>query len=104
MFDNLDEIVSGLQRLHVRRHDVVILQILDRAELEFPFEAMTRFQGVEVAQESTIDARAFRQSYLEEIQAFNHQLEEECRRLSIKFVTARTDEPIDRVMMRQSRL
>ena len=56
LFDDLDAIKVGLQRLKHRRHDIRVLQILDPAELEFPFEQPTLFHGLEIAQEQMVDS------------------------------------------------
>jgi uncharacterized protein (DUF58 family) len=47
LLGNPDELKQALARLRHARHEVVVLQTLDAAELEFPFEQTTLFRGLE---------------------------------------------------------
>jgi uncharacterized protein (DUF58 family) len=78
LFDDPDRIVSGLNHMSHRGHDVAVLHVLDRAELEFPYEGMTRFEGLEVSDQLLADPRALREAYLAEMTAFQHRLKAAC--------------------------
>ena len=41
--------LAGLKHLRHRRHDVILLHVLDPAEIDFPFQQVTMFKGLEVA-------------------------------------------------------
>src|SRR5262249_59044076 len=47
LFDSADSLDRALARLHHKRHDLIVLQTLDHAELTFPFRAATDFVGLE---------------------------------------------------------
>jgi uncharacterized protein (DUF58 family) len=100
LFDDLDAIKIGLQRLKHRRHDIRVLQILDAAELEFPFEEPTLFHGLEIAQEQMVDPRGLRTAYLKEFHSFLVESRRTCRDLGVEHDIIRTDEPFDRVLRR----
>lgn len=100
LFDDLEEIKLGLQRLKHRRHDIRVLQILDPAELEFPFDEPTLFHGLEIPQDQMIDPRGIRNAYLEEFQSFLIESRRMCRNLGVQHDIIRTDEPFDRVLRR----
>jgi len=99
-FDDLDAIKLGLQRLRYRRHDIRVLQILDPAELEFPFDEPTLFHGLELPQDQMVDPRGIRSAYLKEFQKFLKECRHLCRDLGIEHDIIRTDEPFDRVLRR----
>src|SRR5262249_31935449 len=40
-FDEPADILAGLRHLRYKRHEVVVFHVLDRAELEFPFQEAT---------------------------------------------------------------
>ncbi len=86
------EALPGLARLRARRHDVVLLHVLDPDELDFPFEDSTEFLGVENDQRVQIDARAIREAYLEEVDRFLKEAETACRSARVEYVRARTDQ------------
>jgi uncharacterized protein (DUF58 family) len=100
LFDDLGAIRLGLQRLHHRRHDMRVLQILDPAELEFPFDEPTLFHGLEISQEQMVEPRGLKKAYLEEFQQFLWDSRRTCRDLGVEHDIVRTDEPFDRVLRR----
>jgi len=94
-FDDLASLTAGLKHFCHRRHDVVLLHVLDGAELDFPFRGPTEFKGLEQFPDVQADPQAIRRAYLREITLFRQQLERECRRLHIDYFLLRTDQPID---------
>jgi uncharacterized protein (DUF58 family) len=68
-FDDVESIRKALARFRHRRHDVVLLQILDRQEMRFDFAQPAPFEGLEDEGRLRIDPRALRQAYLESIGA-----------------------------------
>ena len=47
LFDSVPAILAGLKHFRHRRHEVVLFHVLDPAELDFPFQQMTLFKGLE---------------------------------------------------------
>ncbi len=64
-FDDLESIRQALARFRHRRHDVIILQTLDREEMRFSFSQPAPFVGLEGEGRLRIDPRVLRQGYLE---------------------------------------
>jgi len=98
--DDHDDLITGLRHFHHRRHDVVVFQVLDRAELEFPFADPTRFVGLEHAPTVQTDPRALRSAYRDEIQSHLAQIESGCRQRGIDYQRILSDEPLDRILFR----
>ena len=48
LFDNVDAMMAGLKHFRHRRHEVIIMHVLDPAEVDFPFEQATLFRGLEL--------------------------------------------------------
>ncbi|HLN27447.1 MAG TPA: DUF58 domain-containing protein [Gemmataceae bacterium] len=91
LFDDVPDILAGLRHLGHKRHDVLVLQILDGAELDFPFQEATLFRGLEQPTELLTDPRSLRQGYLAEVQRFMEGLRQGCREQNIDYVQLRTD-------------
>ncbi len=89
-----------LARLRARRHDVVVLHVLDPDELDFPFEDRTLFVGLEGPIELQVDPRDLRRAYLEEMARFRAEAEAACRRARVEYHLARTDESPGRLLAR----
>lgn len=90
-FDDVADLLRGLQHLRYRRHEVVLFHILDAAELDFPFEQATLFRGLEHEPELLTDPRSLRDGYLAEVQVFLQELERGCRGCNVDYVRLRTD-------------
>ena len=91
---------AALQRLHFGRHDVRLLQILDPAEEDFPFEEVTRFQGLEGEGVELLDAGALRAAYRAEFQREARELQLFTKGLEVQQTVIRTNEPFDEVLAR----
>ncbi len=97
-FDDVDTMMAGLKHFRHRRHDVVLMHVLDPAELDFPFSRPTMFQGLEAFPEILADPKSLRRAYLEEFQRFCKKLSTACRTHGIDYQQMRTDQPLDRVL------
>lgn len=95
LFDDPEEIVSGLKHFSHRRHDVIVFQTLDPDELTFPFDDVSRIEDMETGREITSDPRLFRSSYLEELGRFLDTIREGCLESQIDHVVAETGTPFD---------
>ncbi|MFZ5833456.1 MAG: DUF58 domain-containing protein, partial [Planctomycetota bacterium] len=99
-FDDVSSLVTGLKHIAHRRHDVVLIQIVDPAEMEFPFRDPTRFVGLEAWPEVAVDPRSIRQAYREEFAAFLRQVKQGCRMHQVDYLLLRTDQPLGRTLSR----
>jgi len=86
LFDDPATILHGLRSLAQRGHDVVVFHILDKDEVEFPFERMTMFEGLEDMPELLVDPRGLRDAYLKEIGDFQDEIRRGCLRNRIDYV------------------
>src|SRR5262249_28396430 len=91
LFDEVPDLLAGLQHLRHKRHEVVVFHILDGAELDFPFQQATLFRGLEQFPELLTDPRTLRRGYLDEVSAYLLELQRGCRGQNIDYVQLRTD-------------
>jgi uncharacterized protein (DUF58 family) len=84
---------EGLRHLRHRRHEVVVLHLVDPDELDFPFQDQTRFEGLEAWDPLTSDPRALREAYLEELRAFLGQVEGICQEVKADYLRVDTSIP-----------
>lgn len=92
-FGDLDELMKGLAHFRHARHEVIIFQIWDRDELDFPFKQWTRFDSLEAARHHMIDPSHLRRAYLENLSRYRDGLKRGCARHRIDLVPMTTDEP-----------
>ena len=98
LFDETENILAGIKHLRHKRHEVVVLQILDRAELEFPFQDATLFRGLERFPELLTDPRSLRDGYLREFEDFLEEVSVGCRHQNADYRRLLTDEALDVVL------
>jgi hypothetical protein len=67
---------AALHRLRYNRHEVVLFQVLHHDELSFEFDTMTKFIGLEIAEELLVQPEDLRRGYLNALERVNRQLEE----------------------------
>jgi len=97
-FDEPEAILEGVRRLSFAGHEPILFQVLDPQELEFDFDRLTRFIGLEEAGIHKIDPKAIREAYREEIRAHNQKLARQARALSVDCVQVTTDQSLDAVL------
>jgi uncharacterized protein (DUF58 family) len=94
LFTDLDAFYDGLNRLRFLGHEVLALQVLDRDELELPFDTPTLFRDIEGDEELFAEPWAFRKSYERAIRTFLDGVRRECGSRGYDHVRFFTDEPL----------
>lgn len=95
LMDKPESIMSGLQHFKHKRHDVIVIHVLDEAEVQFPYDRMTRFDGLEGYPWLVVDPRALREAYLEEVKKFTTEIRRGCLAQRIDYVQVTTDQPVE---------
>lgn len=98
LFDDVASMLAGLKHFRHRRHEVVVLHVLDPAELEFPFQEATLFEGLEDWPDVVAEPRALRNAYLDEFNRYLRELQQGCRMHRIDYVPVRTDQSLEVVL------
>lgn len=92
---DVESILRGLRQLRSRGHDVIVMQVLDPAEIEFPFDKMTLFEGLEGHPDLLADPKSLRTAYLAQLDAFRTRLRAGCLAERIDVVEMSTRTPLD---------
>lgn len=95
LFDDVSSLLAGLKHFRHRRHEVILMHVLDPAELDFPFRNMTLFKGLEGWANQLVDPHALRKAYLAEFEAFTKAVRTGCHARNIDYLQLRTDQPLD---------
>lgn len=94
LFDDLDGIFRGMRLLRYRRHEVIVFNLWDPAELTFPFRGPTMFDGLESSGTLLTEPGSLRTRYLEEVERFQDRLRAGCGRLQIDVTLFDTASPL----------
>lgn len=94
-FDELEGIQQGLRHLRYRKHEVMVFQILDPTEIEFPFDDVTLFKGLEESGQLLTEPRSLREGYLQQLATFTDELKRMCRGMRIDFQRFSSGQSLD---------
>lgn len=98
LFGDPQDVVAGLRHFRHRRHEVVVFHILDDDETTFPFDDLTKFEGLELEPEVLVDPRGIREEYLSQFQSFCTQLDRLCLEINVDLVRVLTSQdPVDAI-------
>ncbi len=100
LFDDRADALARLLALRARKHDVAVFHLVDPAELAFPFDDPTLFLSLEDDRRVEVNPREIKQSYLEEFGRFLEETKQSCRAADVDYELVRTDEPLDKVLLR----
>src|SRR3954463_2441443 len=94
-FDDIEGLKKGLRHLRYKKHEMMVFQVLDPMEIDFPFEDVTLFKGLEGLGDLLTEPRALRAGYLEQLNGFTDELKKMCRGMHIDFTRMNSGEGLD---------
>ena len=84
--DDPDTLSGALKTLRVREQDVTVIHILDRNELDFPFDRMTEFRHPETGRRLVGDPAVLRANYLARLQGHIQRVENVCQKAQADYL------------------
>jgi uncharacterized protein (DUF58 family) len=93
-FDDVDSLLTGLQNLRFLGHEVTLFHVLHNDEVAFPFEGMTRFDGLESAQHLMTLPHMIRPAYLRALKQYMQRLRAGCDAQRVDYVLLNTSRPL----------
>ena len=100
LLDEPEEILKGLRLFRFKGNDVIVFHLLDKAELELPFEGNLLFEDIEELNlKVTTDPRTIRQTYRKVVNEFVEHVRKECHTASIDYQLLSTATPLDQALV-----
>lgn len=101
LFDDSDVVMRALRYFRHRRNEVMVFHVLDKNELEFPFQRLTVFEDIEDAAVRILsEPRTIRAAYVQQLEAFLTEYQRACRRETIDYQLFPTTTPLDVALTR----
>ena len=94
LFDDPQAIERGLARFYHRGHEVIVMQVLDAQEREFPFRSPAEFIGLEAEGRLRLDPAALRQGYLHAVESHLGKIEAAARKFMFDYLLLDTSRPL----------
>ena len=93
-----ESVIDGIRHLVARRHEVVVMHLLDADEVKFPFQALTSFRDLETGVQLMTDPLRLRKIYLDRLEKFRAEIKEGCAACGADYRFIDTSEPIELVL------
>ncbi len=100
LLDKPEEVVRGLKQVRSRGSDLMVFQVLDKDELQFPFKEPSIFQDMEEDLKLLADPQAIRSAYLDTIRQLTDAYREACASSLIDYSLFDTSIGLDRALTR----
>lgn len=91
----IETLAASLALLTASRHEVIIFQVLDPAELDFDFKSATRFLDVETGRDLFLEPASAKADYQRRLDAHLASVRGICERLGITHVQLSTAQPLE---------
>jgi uncharacterized protein (DUF58 family) len=95
-----NELVRSLQHLRYRKHQGIVLHLLDNAEIDLPYDRELTFQDMETGEKIQIDARSIRDEYKSEVEKYLASIRKACNDRDVEYHDLYVDEPYDKALVR----
>jgi uncharacterized protein (DUF58 family) len=95
MLAPIETLEKNLISLTASGHDVMLFQVLDPGELNFPFDKAGMYFDVESGRDIYIDPVVIRKEYLRKLTAHNAAVRQTCQKLGVSWNCFATDRPLE---------
>jgi uncharacterized protein (DUF58 family) len=95
LLDDPDAVIRGLKHFQFRGTDVIVFHILDKDEIEFPFERATRFEDLETDEEVIAVPGAVRDHYVREMKSLIERYRRDLGGAGIDYQLLDTNRPLE---------
>jgi uncharacterized protein (DUF58 family) len=99
LLDDAEAIIRGLKHFQSRGSDVLVFQILDPDELEFPFDRATRFEDIETSEEVMAVPGLVRSHYLQQISGLIERYRRDLGAAGIDYQLLSTKQPLEMALL-----
>ena len=98
MLDDEERIINTLQNLRGMGNDIITFQIMDDAELNFPFNEASEFIDMENNESYITSPAAIRKAYLRNLNEFLSYCKKKCQSSGVDYCLLNTSELLDEAL------
>lgn len=100
-FSDAESVVKALALLRSNQQEVVLFQVLDEDELDFPFQQRTMFRSLELASdEQLVEPATIRARYLENLTLHQQTIQTGCERNGVDLISLTTEQSYSEAIQR----
>ncbi len=100
LLDDQDEVINALQHFRHDRHEVVVFNLFDPAEINFSFDGLSEFRDMETDEKMQVRPSVVRDAYRDEFEAFVEKYRKNCRNAGVDYQIVNTSMPYELMLSR----
>ncbi len=93
-----DDLAHAIHHLRDRKHELVLFHVMDRQEIDFPFDRPTRFLDLEGGSPTLTEPSVIRRQYLEQLETHSSALRKVCAETQSSYHQLVTDEGVAKAL------
>lgn len=98
MLDDEERVINTLKNLRGMGNDVITFQIMDDAELNFPFNEASEFIDMESSESFITTPATIRKAYMENLTEFLDYCKKQCQSSGVDYCLMNTSQPLDEAL------
>jgi uncharacterized protein (DUF58 family) len=98
LYDDPERVVRAVARLRNRGNDLIVLQVLDPAELDLPYDEASNFEDMETGEAIPVVPGLLREQYRDQMQEHTATLARMMREERIDYALFNTAQPLDHAL------
>ena len=99
LLDDADSVIRAVKHFQFRGNDVIVFQVLDPDEIDFPFERATRFEDLETDEEIMAVPGAVRDHYIKAMRGLIERYRRDLGAAGIDYQLLSTKQPLELALM-----
>lgn len=99
LYDDPENVLSGLRHFRYNQHEVLVFHLLDPAEINFDFEGDVEFEDLESGAKIRTYPWYIREEYKAAVNKFEQNYRRQCREYLIDYHLLTTDQTLDLALM-----
>ena len=100
LYEDPEEVVSAVNQLRAKGNDLIVFQILDPAEVDFPFDQPVNFEDLESGERVPVVPDQLREQYRELMATHLRELNQRFTDNQIDYALFNTSQPLDYALFR----
>jgi uncharacterized protein (DUF58 family) len=94
-----EELTKALQHLRYRKHQAMVLHLLDRNEIDLPYDKQITLKDLETNEELQIDPAELREAYKAQVDSYLNAIRRVCNDSDVEYHAMFVDVPYDRALV-----
>jgi uncharacterized protein (DUF58 family) len=95
-----DALQRALQHLRYRKHQALVIHLLDRAETELTYDKQVTLEDLETGERLQIDPSDLRETYIRQVATHIQNMRRICNNSDVEYHDMYVDQPYDKALVR----